>query len=192
MPKAIQCWAVGEEVCRWCVATGSRSSSLGIKSQLLPLGPSPPGERWGWPESCRQLEVINPAGNASQAAISETLRGRKGSMSPDSVFTFLEWLTWQRNISRRIISPSCAKEKHPRVGITHPTALTCHYHSLSRYLQVSQVIFYLSLLPPMVSPGGFLHPKPGLWGCSLHKKEKGMAKTMNVLSLRYLIRDIQM
>lgn len=77
------------------------------------------------------------------------------------------------------------------MGVTHPIALTCHYHSLSRYLQVSQAILYPSLLLPMVSPGGFLHPKPGLSQRSLHKKEKGMANTMNALSLRYLIRDTQ-
>lgn len=83
----------GEEVCRWCLATGSRSSSLGINSGLLPLRPSPPGERWSWPESCRQLELINPAGNPSQAAVSETLRGRKGTLSV-GLCVSLSWVAY--------------------------------------------------------------------------------------------------
>lgn len=43
----------------------------------------------------------------------------------------------------------------------------------------------------MVSPRAFLPPKPRLWG-EFTDKKKGMAKTMNMPSLRCLTRDIQM
>lgn len=172
---------MGEEVCRWCLATGSRSSSLGIKPQLFPLGPSPPGERWGWPESCRQLEVINPAGSPSQAPISETLWGRKEGDRDSRVCVSL---SWQRNIRGRILSPSCAKEKHSRVGVTHPYCSHLSFPTPSPGNSNIPGHPVPPLLPPMLSPGGFLHPEPGLWGHSVDK-------TMNMLSLEYLIRDIQ-
>lgn len=92
-----------------------------IRSPLFLLGSSSPGKRWGWPESCSQLEVINTAGNPSQAAISEILNGMEGKMSSDSVFHFLEQLL-NREMSVGDSPPpslSGAKEKHPRVPAIH-------------------------------------------------------------------------
>lgn len=171
MPKAIQGWA-GERRCAAAAWPQAAGAAPWASNHSCSMGPAPPGERWGWPESCRQSEVINPAGNPPQAAISETLRGRKGTTSPDSVFACFEWLIWQRNNSERIISPSCTKEKHPKAGVTPllpspviPLPLQLSPNSPGDPLP--------PLLPPMGSPGGFLHPKPRLWGELTGQEEEG-------------------
>lgn len=137
-----------------------------IRSPLFPPGPSPPGERWGWPESCSQLEVINTAGNPSQAAISETLRGREGKRSPDTLFfTFLssystEKCQWETHVP---FFSHVLRKNTPGCKSSTPFALT-PYLSPPLPLQLPPNIPdhpLPSVLPTVALLGeGFLRPKP--------------------------------
>lgn len=180
MPKALQCWALGEDMCRGSPAMGSRSSSSAWDQVTpVPPRPSPPGERWVWPESCSQLEVINTAGHPSQAAISETLRGREGKMSPDSLFfTFLsgystEKCQWETHLP---FLSHVLRKNTPGYKSSTPFALT-PYLPLPLPLQLPPNIPdhpLPSLLPPTVSlEEGFLHPKPRMPQHSPGKKGEG-------------------
>lgn len=79
-------------------------------------------------------------------------------------------------------------------GESHPphlhSPLTCLYHSLSSYLQISQIIFYPLFCLPWTHEKASSTPSPGCHGAHQTRKGKAMAKMMNMLSLRDLIRDI--
>lgn len=97
--------------------SGSRSSSLGIKAQLFPVGPAPPGEGGGWPESCRQSEVINPAGIPSHAVLVRHSGEGRGPWV-QSVFPVLSGLL-DREITVEDHFPFLHWWKTPPIALTH-------------------------------------------------------------------------